>query len=86
MNLHEEALILLVIFETLIETRSVSKANERLNLSQLSMSNALARLCKAFGDPMLVRVKNKMVPMANALRIAASVHEDLGSPRFQCNK
>ena len=44
MNLHEEALILLVIFETLIETRSVSKANERLNLSQLSMSNALARL------------------------------------------
>lgn len=81
MNLHEEALILLVIFETLIETRSVSKANERLNLSQLSMSNALARLCKAFGDPMLVRVKNKMVPMANALRIAASVHEVLALAR-----
>ena len=44
MNLHEEDLILLVIFQTLMETRSVSKANERLNLSQLSMSNALARL------------------------------------------
>jgi DNA-binding transcriptional LysR family regulator len=39
MNLHEEDLNLLVIFEALMETRSVSKASERLNLSQPSMSN-----------------------------------------------
>lgn len=77
MNLHEEDLNLLVIFEALMETRSVSKASERLNLSQPSMSNALARLRKAFDDPMFVRVKNTMVPTANALRIAAAVHEVL---------
>lgn len=77
MNLHEEDLNLLVVFEALMETRSVSKASERLNLSQPSMSNALARLRRAFDDPMFVRVKNSMVPTANALRIADAVHEVL---------
>ncbi len=81
MNLHEEDLNLLVIFEALMETRSVSKASERLNLSQPSMSNALARLRKAFDDPMFVRVKNTMEPTANALHIAATVQEVLSLAR-----
>jgi DNA-binding transcriptional LysR family regulator len=81
MNLHDEDLNLLVVFEALMETRSVSKASERLNLSQPSMSNALARMRKAFDDPMFVRVKNTMEPTANALRIAASVQQVLSTAR-----
>lgn len=81
MNLHEEDLNLLVIFEALLETRSVSKASERLNLSQPSMSNALARLRKAFDDPMFVRVKNTMEPTSHALEIAATVQDVLSLAR-----
>lgn len=81
MNLHEEDLNLLVIFDVLMETSSVSKASERLNLSQPSMSNALARLRKAFDDPMFVRVKNSMEPTALALRIAGPVRQILSIAR-----
>lgn len=81
MNLHEEDLNLLVIFEALMETRSVSKASVRLNLSQPSMSNALARLRKAFDDPMFVRVKNTMEPTSHAMEIATSVQEVLSLAR-----
>ena len=40
---HED-LNLLVVFEALMETRSVSKAGERLQLSQPSMSHALSKM------------------------------------------
>ena len=63
---HED-LNLLVVFEALMETRSVSKAGERLQLSQPSMSHALSKMRKAFDDPMFVRVKNEMQPTAKAL-------------------
>jgi DNA-binding transcriptional LysR family regulator len=83
MNLHEEDLNLLVIFEALLDTRSVSKASERLNLSQPSMSNSLARLRKAFDDPMFIRVKNTMEPTSEALRIAGPVREVLARARAE---
>jgi len=49
---------LLIAFEVLLETRSVSRAAERMNLSQAAMSSALGRLREYFGDEILVeRVK-----------------------------
>jgi DNA-binding transcriptional LysR family regulator len=81
MNLYEEDLNLLVIFEAILETRSVSKASERLNMSQPSMSNALARLRKAFDDPMFIRVKNSMEPTPHALTIAEPVKQALALAR-----
>lgn len=81
MNLHEEDLNLLHVFEALLDTRSVSKAGERLNVSQPSMSHALAKLRKAFDDPMFVRVKNTMEPTARAVAIAAAVKDILARAR-----
>jgi DNA-binding transcriptional LysR family regulator len=83
MNLYEEDLNLLLIYEALLETRSVSKASERLNVSQPSMSNALARLRKAFDDPMFVRVKNTMEPTPRALSIEAPIKDILSRARAE---
>jgi LysR family transcriptional regulator, nod-box dependent transcriptional activator len=51
---------LLIALDHLIATKSVSRAAERLNLSQSAMSNALGRLRQYFDDPLLVRVGQRM--------------------------
>ncbi|WP_289241911.1 LysR family transcriptional regulator [Delftia sp.] len=79
---HED-LNLLVVFEALMETRSVSKAGERLQLSQPSMSHALSKMRKAFDDPMFVRVKNEMQPTAKALEVAEPIRQALELARRQ---
>lgn len=65
---------LLVALDALVEERSVSRAAERLNLSQPAMSAALARLRQFFGDPLLVAQGKRMIPTAQAL----ALHRDLG--------
>lgn len=60
---------LLVVFETLMQERSVSRAAERLFLGQPATSAALARLRDVFEDPLLVRTGRQMVPTARALEI-----------------
>ena len=60
---------LLVALDALFAEMSVSRAGERLHLSQSATSGALARLRKAFHDPLLVPVGRKMTltPLANGL-------------------
>lgn len=60
---------LLVALDALFAERSVSRAGERLHLSQSATSGALARLREAFHDPLLVQVGRKMTltPLAEAL-------------------
>jgi LysR family nod box-dependent transcriptional activator len=53
---------LLVAFDTLLETRSVSRAAERMNLSQPAMSAALGRLRRFFGDDILTPRGKRMFP------------------------
>ncbi|PKP89138.1 MAG: LysR family transcriptional regulator [Alphaproteobacteria bacterium HGW-Alphaproteobacteria-16] len=53
---------LIVAFEALMSERSVSRAAERLNLSQPAMSNALARLRLYFGDELLIARNKRMYP------------------------
>ena len=53
---------LIVAFEALMSDRSVSRAAERLNLSQPAMSNALARLRSYFGDELLIARNKRMYP------------------------
>jgi len=61
---------LLVAFDALMDERSVTRAATRLRLSQPGMSNALSRLRRLFGDPLLVRDGPGLVPTprADALR------------------
>lgn len=60
---------LLVALDALFAERSVSRAGERLHLSQSATSGALARLREVFRDPLMVPVGRKMVltPVAEAL-------------------
>jgi len=60
---------LLVALDALFEERSVSRAGERLHLSQSATSGALARLRETFHDPLLVQVGRMMTltPLAEGL-------------------
>jgi DNA-binding transcriptional LysR family regulator len=57
----------------LVAERSVSRAAERMGISQPRMSNVLARLRAIFADPLLVRTKGEMAPTERALHIATSL-------------
>lgn len=57
---------LLVTLDALLAERNVTRAARRVGLTQPAMSNALARLRVALGDPVLVRAKGGMVPTAKA--------------------
>lgn len=60
---------LLVALDVLLEEQSVTRAAERLHISQPAMSAALARLRDYFNDPLFVMHGKKMVPTATALRL-----------------
>ena len=68
---------LLVAFEALLEVRSVSRAAERMHLSQPAMSAALARLRTYFGDDILVPHGKRMHPTAFAEGLLPQVRECL---------
>jgi DNA-binding transcriptional LysR family regulator len=68
---------LLVAFEALLEERSVSRAAERMNLSQPAMSAALSRLRVYFGDDILVPHGKRMHPSAYAESLLPRVRECL---------
>ena len=68
---------LLVAFEALLEVRSVSRAAERMHLSQPAMSAALARLRTYFGDDILVQHGKRMHPTAFAEGLLPQVRECL---------
>lgn len=61
---------LLVALDALLETRSVSTAARRLNLSQPAMSAALARLRLYLKDEVLVADGKRMLPTAYAEALA----------------
>lgn len=69
---------LLPILRALLEERSVTKAANRVGLSQPAMSNALKRLRDVFDDPLFIRQGRQMAPTARALELAGPVGEALG--------
>lgn len=69
---------LLRVFSILMSERSVSRTATRLNQSQPAISTALKRLREIFGDPLLVKDKQRMVPTERALQLATSVRVVLG--------
>ncbi|MEK9723799.1 MAG: LysR family transcriptional regulator [Rhodospirillaceae bacterium] len=73
MNLRAVDLNLLVIFDALMRERHVSRAAQRVGLSQPAASSALSRLRHLFGDELLVRSGNGMEPTARALELAERI-------------
>ncbi len=69
MNLSSIDLNLLKVLDALLSTQSVSKAADRLNVTQSAASHALKRLRDIFQDPLLVRDGASMVATAKALAL-----------------
>jgi len=69
MNFSGLDLNLLVAMDAIFAEKSISRAGERLHLSQSATSGALARLREAFHDPLLVQIGRKMAltPLAEGL-------------------
>lgn len=64
---------LLRVFFAIWDLRSLTAAGDRLGLTQPAISHALRRLRERFGDPLFVRVANRMLPTDAAVRL----HEPL---------
>lgn len=81
MNLQTVDLNLLVVFEALMEERGVTRAANRVGLSQPAMSNALARLRRTFDDPLFVRTPEGMSPTPAAQSMIGPVRSALAQLR-----
>ena len=66
---------LLVALDVLLEEANVSRAAERLHLSQPAASAALRRLRAWFGDPLLAADGKRMMPTPYALRLRPQLTE-----------
>ena len=68
---------LLVVLDALLSEQQVTRAAERLHLSQPAVSHALARLRDMLGDPLLVRAGAGLVATPRALELAQPLAEAL---------
>ncbi|WP_341675281.1 LysR family transcriptional regulator [Niveibacterium sp. SC-1] len=78
-DLRNVDLNLLISLDALLDTRNVTRAAERLHLSQSSVSAQLARLRQVFEDPLLIPAESGrgMTPTARAQALAVPLHAAL---------
>jgi DNA-binding transcriptional LysR family regulator len=76
-NIRTLDLNLLVVFITLWETQNVTRASERLALSQSAVSHALRRLRERLGDELFVLGRSGLVPTSRATALIGPVREAL---------
>ncbi|MEL7351399.1 MAG: LysR family transcriptional regulator [Cyanobacteria bacterium P01_A01_bin.116] len=77
MNLSGWDLNLLVVFDALITEQHLTRASERVGLSQPATSNALARLRKLTQDELFVRTKGRFQPTPVAIALAQQIQPAL---------
>src|SRR6266508_3175173 len=77
MNIAKIDLNLLQTFDAIYAEASVSRAADRLGVSQPTVSHALARLRTLYGDPLFVRRASGVTPTAKADRLADAVRQAL---------
>ena len=92
MNTHDLAKIdlnLLISLQVLLEEQNVSRAAERLFITQPAMSKTLSRLRNLFDDPLFTRSSHGMQPTPRALELTGNLAHILGDigqlvagPRF----
>ncbi len=76
-NLSRVDLNLLVVLEAIADEGGVSRAAEKLNLTQPAVSHALARLRLTMGDELFVRDGRKLVPTALTGRLIGPLRRSL---------
>ena len=77
MNINGLDLNLLLVFNALIETKSVSKGAKLIGLSQPAMSHALNRLRLILGDDLFLRTPKGMIPTPRAESIKDTITSSL---------
>ncbi len=70
---------LLRILQLLLKDRSVSRVAERLGQTQPAVSATLRQLREIFGDPILVRSGNSLIPTARAIEMGPIIDSTLDS-------
>ena len=75
MSLRSVDLNLLVALDALLSEQHVTRAAERVGLSQPAMSNALGRLRGMFGDELLVRTATGMQATPRAIELVEPVRQ-----------
>jgi DNA-binding transcriptional LysR family regulator len=80
-NLRRIDLNLLVTLEALLIERNVTRAAQRLHLSQPSVSIQLRKLRHIFSDPLLTSVPGGMAPTTRALALLEPLREALSGIR-----
>lgn len=76
-NLASIDLNLLVVFDALMQERSVTRAGRRVGLTQPAVSQALSRLRQLVKDDLFLRGPKGMRPTPRALELAGPVREAL---------
>jgi DNA-binding transcriptional LysR family regulator len=77
-NLKDLDLKLLVVFEAIYSAGNISRAAEKLAMSQPAVSNLLARLRELVGDPLFARGRRGVEPTMKAQAMIGPVREALG--------
>jgi DNA-binding transcriptional LysR family regulator len=64
---------LMLVLHTVLAERNVARAAERLHVTPSAVSNALARLRHAIGDPLVTRKGRGIVPTPRAVELAPAI-------------
>ncbi len=77
MHLSRVDLNLFVVFDAIYAEGGITRASQRLNLSQPAISHALGRLRRMFGDPLFARHGHAMTPTPLARQMIEPVRQSL---------
>jgi DNA-binding transcriptional LysR family regulator len=85
-HLHRIDLNLLVVLDAIFTEGGITKAGEKLHLTQPAISHALGRLRQLFDDPLFVREGRRMVPTPLARSLMQPVRRALHSLEVTLNE
>lgn len=78
-NIRSIDMNLLAVFDALFDERSVTRAADRLSLTQPTVSGMLQRLRRTFSDQLFVRTSHGILPTPRAEALSGPIKELLGS-------
>ena len=81
-NIRSIDLNLLAVFDALFEAHSVTRAADRLSLTQPTVSGMLQRLRHMFSDPLFVRTSHGILPTPRAQALAGAIKELLANAQL----
>jgi DNA-binding transcriptional LysR family regulator len=76
-NVRTLDLNLLPVLDAVLSEGNATRAAAKLGITQPAVSNALARLRKAFGDPLVVKSRRGVAPTPRAIELRADLSEAL---------